>query len=293
MRFKRQSKLYKNLMVLFFLGTLFTGCATIQPDAPVEPVDLTGPVFSHEQFDTVLMRSVDNHGRVNYALLKENATDLDAYLHLVASYSPDSHPDLFPTTNHQLAYWINAYNAYAIKAVLVNYPISSVLDVKTPFWAFFLTDKAGFFIFQRFMFGGKTTNLYYLENGVIRKRFNDPRIHFAVNCASIGCPQLPNQAFKGEQLDEQLIKETRKFVAEDRNVRIDHENKTILLSSIFKWYESDFSEKGIHTSSGDLPPLIAYILNYLASEKATALKAVAQEYTIRFIPYDWGLNDQR
>ncbi|MCG8618910.1 MAG: DUF547 domain-containing protein [Desulfobacterales bacterium] len=293
-------RVVKGVYLTAFLIMMLTGCATIRPGGP-GPLDansgLTDTVFSHDKFDAVLSRAVDDRGRVNYRMLKENSNDLDAYLHLVSAFSPDSHPGLFPNRDHRLAYWINAYNAYTIKAVLVHYPISSVLDVKTPALAFFLTDKAGFFIFQRFMFGGATTNLYFLENNVIRKRFKDPRIHFAVNCASIGCPQLPNRAFNGELLDAQLDAETRKFVVEQRNVRVDHGHKTIWLSSIFKWYKSDFSESSLTVenediASGDIPPLIAYINHYLPPEAAAVLTDAAVSYPIRFVPYDWELNDQ-
>lgn len=280
-------------MVIFVVGTIFSGCATIQPELPFDEVDLIEEtVFSHNQFDAVLARAVDNQGRVNYKLLKENAKDLDTYLHRVSAYSPDSHPEMFPTENHKLAYWINAYNAYVIKAVLVHFPIQSVLDVKPPALLFFMPDITGFFVFQRFQFGGKTTNLYYLENKVIRERFQDPRIHFALNCASISCPHLPNKAFTGERLDHQLETLTLKFLAEDRNVRIDHKNKTIWLSSIFKWYESDFFVPLKQKQPEEGSPLVNYLLNHLPPGKADNLKKVADHYAIRFFPYDWGLNDQ-
>ncbi len=209
----------------------------------------------------------------------------------MAAYSPDSHPAMFPTQNHKLAYWLNAYNAYVIKAVLVHYPIKSVLDVRPPALLFFLPDTFGFFIFQRFEFGGETTNLYYLGNDVVRERFQDPRVHFALNCASISCPHLPRYAFTGDRLDDQLNAETLEFLTDDRNVRIDHENKTIWLSSIFKWYASDFEDPSGQAQKSEDSPLVGYLLNHLPPGKAEDLKAVADQYAIKFIPYDWGLND--
>ena len=292
-----KKKSFMNLVVLVLLGVILNGCATIRPEANLEStapdfIDSAGTVFSHDLLDAVLMRSVNDQGRVDYSQLKENYSDLDAYLNRVAAFSPDSHPALFPNRDHQLAYWLNAYNAYVIKAVLVHYPITSVLDVKTPALVFFLSDKAGFFLLQRFFFGGKTTSLYYLENQVIRKRFKDPRIHFVLNCASIGCPKLPRKAFSGANLNLQLDAETRKFVAESRNVRIDHKTQTIWLSSIFKWYKSDFKDGRTIAAPKDLPFLLAYIANYLPPAKARKLKDAAATHTTRFIPYDWGLNDR-
>lgn len=286
-------KLFKHLIVLFVLGTILNGCAVIRPDLTLDEAPATkDAVFSHDRFDAMLARAVDNQGRVDYTLLRENAADLDAYLLRVAAYSPDSHPAMFPTQNHKLAYWLNAYNAYVIKAVLVHYPIKSVLDVNPPALLFFLPDTFGFFIFQRFEFGGETTNLYYLGNDVVRERFQDPRVHFALNCASISCPHLPRYAFTGDRLDDQLNAETLEFLTDDRNVRIDHENKTIWLSSIFKWYASDFEDPAGQAQKSKDSPLVAYLLNHLPPGKADDLKAVANQYAIKFIPYDWGLNDR-
>jgi hypothetical protein len=178
--------------------------------------------FSHEDFDRVLYRFVDDQGRVDYAALKRDARDLERYYLFLSAYSPDSHPALFPTESSKLAYWLNAYNAAVIKTVLTYYPLSSVGDIKPPLLLFFLPQQSGFFLFQRATFGGSTTSLYFLEHWVIRRRFADPRVHFALNCASRGCPRLPRQAFTAEHLDEQLDHETRKFLAEERNFTINH-----------------------------------------------------------------------
>ncbi|MCK5202390.1 MAG: DUF547 domain-containing protein, partial [Desulfobacterales bacterium] len=227
------------LILLFFIFVMF-GCTKIEPTTFTDEQVVEPRILSHASFDRLLQRFVDHEGRVNYSALKQDSRDLDEYYHLIATFSPDSHPDLFPSESHKLAYWINAYNATAIKTVLTYYPISSVLDVKPPAVFFFLSEKSGFFVFQRLTYGGKTTSLYYLGNGVIRECFQEPRIHFALNCAALGCPRLPRQAFSGEDLERQLDQETRKFLSEARNFRIDHSGKTIYMSSIFKWYEDDF-----------------------------------------------------
>jgi hypothetical protein len=180
-----------------------------------------------------------------------------------------------------------------MKTVMTYYPISSVLDVKQPGIFFFLTDKSGFFFFQRLTFGGKSTSLYYLENRVIRKRYGDPRIHFAVNCASIGCPRLPRRSFSGETLDQQLDIETRFFLTEERNYKIDHDTEIIYLSSIFEWYEKDFTTWLTTTYPDRESSLLSYIELYLTPQRAEELKAIANSYTLRFMPYDWRLNDQK
>jgi hypothetical protein len=247
--------------------------------------------FSHEDFDKVLQRFVNDQGEVDYAALKNDVQDLERYYMLLATYSPDSHPHLFPTEQSKLAYWINAYNAAAIKIVLTYYPISSVEDVKPPWLFFFLPRKSGFFLFQRVTLGGRTTSLYALENKIIRKRFADPRIHFVLNCASRGCPRLPRRAFTAENLDEQLDRETRLFVAEQRNFRMNDQESTVYLSSIFDWYEKDFLTWYQSRFPAQKATLLKYVTLYLPFSKAEKMKRVTP-YQIRFIPYDWNLNDQ-
>ncbi|MCK4988642.1 MAG: DUF547 domain-containing protein [Desulfobacterales bacterium] len=278
--------------MLIFIFVMF-GCTKIEPTTFTDEQVVEPRILSHASFDRLLQRFVDHEGRVNYSALKQDSRDLDQYYHLIATFSPDSHPDLFPSESHKLAYWINAYNATAIKTVLTYYPISSVLDVKPPAVFFFLSEKSGFFVFQRLTYGGKTTSLYYLGNGVIRERFQEPRIHFALNCAALGCPRLPRQAFSGEDLERQLDQETRKFLSEARNFRIDHSGKTIYMSSIFKWYEDDFLNWYQKNYSESKASLVNYIALYLTSDKAAELKEHGNQYALRFLPYDWGLNDKK
>jgi len=286
------SKIHHSGLMLLFLGFFVFGCTKIQPvikgKQPLDP-----NIFPNERFDRVLQKYVNERGLVDYTALRKDPEDLEAYYYLVTAYSPDSHPDLFPSEKHKLAYWINAYNAGAIKTVMTYYPINSVLDVKQPEIFFFLSDKSGFFFFQRLTFGGKSTSLYYLENQVIRKRFKDPRIHFAVNCASIGCPRLPRRSFSGEALDQQLDNEARFFLTKERNFKINHDEKVIFLSSIFKWYEKDFTSWYTAKYPGRESSLLSYIELYLTPEKIEELKKNGNGYSLRFAPYDWRLNDQK
>jgi hypothetical protein len=285
--------LRRMLVGLLLPAWVTIGCTTLHPAPGTPPPESHQPVFGHERFDRVLGVHVDENGRVDYAALKNAPQDLDAYYGLIAAVSPDSHPQLFPDRDHQLAYWINAYNAAVIKAVLAHYPIESVIDVQSPAPFSLLSDKAGFFFFQRPIFGGRSTSLYYLENGVIRKRFDDPRFHFALNCASVGCPRLPRQSFSGQTLDRQLDTETRRFLAEARNFRIAHAEKAIYLSSIFKWYRKDFTDWYQRRHPGKTAGLLDYVRLYLPPESARALAAARGRYAIRFVPYDWGLNDRK
>ncbi len=261
---------------------LIAACTTIRPGPGA--VELPEGSFSHGRWDRVLQQHVDSAGRVDYAGLAANPRELDAYFEQIAGFSPDSHPHLFRDRDARLAYWINAYNASVIKAVVEAYPISSVGDVGFGFW------KIGFFVQQKIVVGGTSMSLYYLENSIVRERFRDARIHFALNCASASCPTLPNRAFQAATLQERLDQEARRFVAATRNVRVDHDRRVIYLSSIFDWYESDFTDwptPGLPRH----PSLLDYISHYAEAELQADL-ARAGRYDIRFDTYDWSLNDQ-
>jgi hypothetical protein len=280
----------RKLQLILSLVSLMAGCVTIRPQGVP---DRAGPVpreFSHDAFGRVLQRVVDDDGRVDYAALKARPEDLERYYLLLTAYSPDSHPVLFPTEQSRLAYWVNAYNAAVMKTVLAHYPIASVEDLRPPLPLFFLPEKSGFFFFQRVTFGGATTSLYALENSVIRKRFADPRIHFALNCASLGCPRLPRRAFSPERLDEQLDREARKFLAEERNLSVHHQRKVVRLSSIFDWYENDFVTWYRRQFPDRKATLLNYIALYVPADQAEDLRRAAA-YDIEFMPYDWRLND--
>lgn len=262
-----------------------SACTTTIRSNPANVDPPTVP-FSHHRFDRVLHDFVDSRGRVDYAGLVARPTDLDAYFHQISLISPDSHSKLFATRDERLAFWINAYNASVMKAVADAYPISSVGDVGLSFW------KIGFFVMQRVVIGSTEMNLYDLENLIIRERFRDPRVHFALNCASAGCPRLPRQAFRASTLSQRLDEETRRFVHEGRNVRVDHPARTVHLSSIFGWYEEDFTEWPADELPAD-PSLLDYVTLYADAGLAQDLEqAKTQKYRIKLIPYDWSLNDQ-
>ncbi len=269
------------------LLTLLLGCTTTVKPNPAVTVNET--TFSHNDLDTVLQQFVDMDGRVDYRGLLAHRSDLDRYIAQVARISPDSHPELFPTEQDQLAYWINAYNAATINLVLEHYPITGVSDVSPPWYAFFLPSRSGFFYFNRTMFGEKAISLYTLENSIIRKRYEEPRIHFALNCASRGCPRLPRHAFTAESLNKELDREARFFFSEPRNFLIDHEHQQILLSEILKWYEDDFTEGISDRGLGET--IVDYARLHLPSEVAEELDR-AKHYEVVYKPYDWSLNDQ-
>jgi hypothetical protein len=142
-------------------------------------------------------------------------------------------PHLFPTRDDELAYWLNAYNALVVAGVLDR-------GVATPsVWGDGLFG-IGFFTAPRDTLGGRRLSLKELEDEIVRERYRDPRVHAALNCASIGCPRLWRRAFAGETLAADLDAAMREFVASERHCRIETAKSTVWLSKIFDWFEGDF-----------------------------------------------------
>ncbi|MEO8190437.1 MAG: DUF547 domain-containing protein [Acidobacteriota bacterium] len=213
----------------------------------------------------VLSRHVNDKGQLDFAGIAGDPADLEAYLAWVAKVSPDATPDLFPSPQARLAYFVNAYNAVAIYDV-----------IRSDFPANLDKVKKKFFYTNRFEMGGRYVSLYALENSTIRP-IGDPRVHFALNCMARSCPRLPREPFAAETLDATLDRDARYFFAEERNVSLQPAKKTVRLSSILQFYEKDFLAKA--------PTLIAYANNY-RNEK------IPSDWKVEFIPYDWSLNKQ-
>ncbi len=236
--------------------------------------------FSHAEWTAVLERFVDERGLVDYAGLARDPSVLDRYLALLASASPDSDPVPFPSSDDQLAYWLNAYNALVVAGVLAR-------GVATPsVWGdgFF---GIGFFTAERGALGGRRTSLKALEDDIVRGRFRDPRVHAALNCASLSCPRLPRRAFEGITLQADLDAAMRELVGEERNCRVELATRTLWLSKIFDWFEDDFlafeKARGAPT-----PTVVGYVNRYRAHDAQ-----VPPGLRLRFVAYDKALNRQR
>ena len=253
------------------------------------PADFPSGGFSHIDFETLLKTYVDADGNVDYESWHESeeATALlHSYLAAVSQFSPENTPERFPTRDGQLAYWLYGYNAYVIKSVLDNWPISSVTDVKAPLE---VVKGMGFFYRLRFEFGKERYSLLAVENDVIRKQYKDARIHFVLNCASESCPVMRPTLPTGEELQALLTTATTDFVADPRNVSIDHANHEVILSTIFKWYRKDFlydlAKRGRPAERG--------LIDYVASVASEPLKSELNDiegYEVTFQDYDWAIN---
>jgi len=220
-----------------------------------------------------------NASQVNYAKFKKDEGKLDSYLAKLSSVKQEE----FKTWDEkqQLSFLINAYNAFTVKLILSKYPnLKSIKDLG----GFFSSPwKKNFFE----LFGEKS-NLDHLEHDLIRKKFKEPRIHFAVNCASIGCPMLPNEAFLATSIEEQLENGIRRFLSDRSRNRYNDEKDVIELSSIFKWYGSDF-EKG-YLGFKSISDVAAKYAALLTNNPKFQAKVRTGKVKIIFLEYDWKLN---
>lgn len=210
----------------------------------------------HKSWDTLLKTQVSKDGNVNYKALKANQEPLNIYLGYLSSNPPNESW----SRNETLSYWINAYNAFTVKLILDHYPIKSIKDIKQP-W-----DK------KFFKIGEIEMSLNHIEHEILRK-MNEPRIHFAIVCASYSCPKLLNEAFTAEKLEAQLTKATKEFLA-DKN-RNELSENSIKISKIFDWFAKDFKQNG-------------GLIDFLNQYSEITISSNAKK---RFLDYNWALND--
>lgn len=242
------------LIISFLMTLLLSG--------PIEEVGsnyiVNPPLPDHSVWSAELKKYVSVDGKVNYRDWANDQAALDGYLTQLAGTQPLSNW----STNVQLAYWINVYNAYTVKLVLTHYPVQTIKDIYqgNP-W-----DKAWINL------GGKMYSLNQIENEYIRQRFRDPRIHFALNCAARSCPPLMNEAYDPARLDTQLTNRTKSFITDQ-----DHNQTTtptLRLSQLFVWYKDDFK-----------PDVISFLNTYLTTP-------IPGEVKIEYVEYDWTLNGE-
>lgn len=218
--------------------------------------------------NTLYAQLLDRHvqdGVVDYQGFKAAEKTLDAYLDQMAAMDPEK-----MTRNEQFAFYINAYNAWTIKLILTKYPgISSIKDIGSIFSSPWKKKIS--------RINGELLTLDEIEHEILRPRFQDPRIHFAVNCASKGCPKLISQPYEAHMLEQQLDTVTRNFINNpDRNYL---KGDTLYVSRIFKWFAEDFN----HDIQG-------FFLEYASDDFRQALTAVGDKLNIRYLKYDWSLN---
>jgi hypothetical protein len=251
------------------LCLLLVGCQTRPAGAPSDPTPgkTGGESFDHSVYDEVMRAHVSEDGLFDYRTAQaEHADALKRYLGSLAAADPEG----FAGEDDELAFWLNAYNAFVIAGVLEHYPgIESVMDFPD------------FFEAERWEAAGELRSLNEIENEIIRPEFGDPRIHFILVCAGMDCPPLPAQAMVAETLQADLERYARSAVNSGRYVEVRPDGKALRLTSIMRWYKKDFVDK--HGS------LEGFLVRYLDEPARSQLKEGG--YSIEFADYDWALND--
>jgi uncharacterized membrane protein YdjX (TVP38/TMEM64 family) len=230
-------------------------------------LDTGGAAFDHSAFDKLLRKYVDDDGRVDYRALKRDDKRLDGYIHSIARADFDK-----LDRDEKLAFLINAYNAFTLRLILDHYPVDSIKEIPS--------DKR--WKHKRWRIGSRVLSLDQIEHEEIRPKFKEPRIHFALVCAAVGCPKLLNRAFIADLLEDQLEQQTVYAHRSGRWFAFGPGDDVVSLTQLYKWYGSDFKQNA------------GSVLKFAARYSKDLKKAVESErkLKIKWLDYDWKLNDR-
>lgn len=253
----------KKTITLLAITLLLNSCFSAK-GLPVKTVDETSTnnssnsiTIDHSSFDALLKKYVASNGDVNYSGFKAETNKLSNYI----SHLEQQFPGEDWSVETQLAYFINVYNANTIKLIIDNYPTNSIKDISNP-W-----------LKNRFTIAGKDFSLAALENGILRK-MNEPRIHFAINCASASCPKLLQEAYTTSNVMDLMESATKEFI--NNSAKNELSSNKAKISEIFKWYKSDFTDNRT-------------VLDYINKYSNTKVRSNTE---IEYLDYDWSLNKQ-
>ncbi len=220
--------------------------------------------FDHSVWNRVLGRIVNEQGLVNYQLLKSDTTELDGYILSLAKAPFD---DL--GRDDKLALLINAYNAFTIRLILDHYPLESIKDIPSG------RRWQG----REWQIGRHSWTLNQIEHDECRAKFKEPRVHFALNCASIGCPPMSATAYDGKRIATQLEEQTALVLNDKRWCSVDQDAREVNLTALMKWYKDDFLAGS--------PTLVDFLSRYRDDVGAD------DHLEVRYADYDWRLNEWR
>ena len=237
--------------------------------------------FNYQAYDSVLQAYVNARGLVNYQELQANRQKLDQFNQSLSRVNSETYKSW--SDQEKLAFLLNAYNSLTLQSIIDQNPLKKSIRNIPGVWKR-----------RKFKIAGMEKTLDNIEHDIIRKDFNDPRIHMALVCAAMSCPILRNEAYSAEELDLQLDDQTRKFITSSQGFKIDREQKKVYLSSIFKWYGQDwiasYGTENKFTGSKKQKAVLNFISQYLNSQDRQYLEQ--GKYKISYLDYDWSLNKQ-
>lgn len=263
----------------------------IQFEAPSASADALP--FSYEPYEAVLAKYVDERGTVDYRALKANSADLEAFAASLARVRPDEFDSW--SDAQKIAFWINAYNALTLEAIIRHYPIESSFIRSLVYPKNSIRQIPGVWDKLRFVVLGREMTLDKIEHGTLRTKFNEPRIHVALVCAALSCPPLRNEPYSADKLDEQLGDQARAFLHSPRGFRVSRREGKVYLSSIFKWFGQDFvktygTPDGFAGRSDAERAVLSFVSRYVSEADRDFL--LRGGYEIEYLDYDWSLNEQ-
>lgn len=254
-------------ILLFSLSMLLTHTMFARTQRAAGPPE-EAPAVSHAIWDKLLKSHVNKDGFVDYKGFIRDSTKFNEYLGILSAANPKA--DNW-SRDEQMAFWINAYNAFTVKLIIDNYPVSSIKDIKKG-----IAFVNSVWDIQFIKIGGDTYDLNNIEHKILRSKFKDARIHAAINCASYSCPVLRDEAYTAEKLDKQLTDAMRKFVNDPSRNKVSAKKAEI--SEIFKWFRKDFTR-----DAGS----IRGFLNKYADKKLDANGKISH------LEYNWNLNESK
>ena len=222
--------------------------------------------INHAEWHRLLQKYVNEKGDVNYLGFQKGRVSLQEYLNKLSKNPPN---DKNWSKEEAITYWINAYNAFTIELILEHYPVKSIRDIGGNFPLINSSWDIKFFKINNIPF-----DLNIIEHEILRKEYNEPRIHFAIVCASISCPRLLNEAYTAQKLEEQLERQSHYFI--NNPVKNQITENTAKLSSILDWYKSDFPQD---------KSMIDYVNQYSDIQ-------INQNAIVSYLEYDWHLNEK-
>ncbi len=281
----------RHLRRVFFLLLLLAVCLS-SPGRFAVAAGSDG--FSVSRYATILQTYVDDAGLVDYQSLKAQRQPLDDFVTALGNLDPKQ----YATWNDaaKIALWVNAYNAMVLKTVINHYPIKK----RFTFVGYPLGIQHIKKVWKRkkHTVMGEKYSLDGIEHGILRKQFDEPRIHMALVCAAKSCPQLRREPYMAEKLEAQLKDQSESFLrSATKGFRLDAQKGEVSVSKIFKWFGKDFVSKFgtdqlfSHIGSKEKRSVLNFVGQHI--DKANAEKLGQGKYSVRFFDYDWSLNDQK
>jgi hypothetical protein len=252
------------------------------------------PPMNYAAYAAALQHYVNDDGLVNYKGLKAKSTDLDAFTTALAALEPTVYDRW--SDKDKIAFWLNAYNAFTLQAIVTHYPIRPSLLGSLRFPKNSIRQIPGVWTELRFAVMGRQMTLDEIEHETLRKQFNEPRIHVALVCAAMGCPPLRNEPYTGDTLEAQLVDQTRRMLGHPLKFRIDRKAGQVYLSSIFKWFGDDFVKtygaNGKFAGHSDTEKAVLHFISQHLEDNDQSY-IINSQYGLTYLDYDWSLNEQQ